>query len=322
MLNKNSRVDKLNAAGINTGKYFSVNLPEGLAPGATICLMIDENGSPVMVSNANNDTDPVYSQIIKDGYVRNTKLYRRFVMAQMFRMLNYKTTHVYPLGVTEVDGGFHKYLKDKVPYEYTLSMMLEEVRVLSKLEKRDNDAFVERSYFFSHRVIKSVLDDYMKQLNSHLTTLPRYKCKGVPYVKIKGQNIFEADLSKKVLRPLQLQINKVCSQKSYDKIYNELRKFVDQMISLPSDTPKSKSWIDAYKGAGAYYTLKNLLMYHNCKIYFHDGSSLEGVEAIKYLEPLLSLYCGHWWRMMGLLKKVIKDNNFDFDARMKEIYGQ
>ena len=80
MLNKKERMEKLNNAGINTSKYFTVDLDNG----TKIHLIIDEeNGVCKQVK------DPIMNTIIEDGYVRNTKLHRRFVMAQMFHMLNY-----------------------------------------------------------------------------------------------------------------------------------------------------------------------------------------------------------------------------------------
>ena len=39
MLNKNERMEKLNAMGVNTGKYFSVDLDNG----TKIHLIIDDN---------------------------------------------------------------------------------------------------------------------------------------------------------------------------------------------------------------------------------------------------------------------------------------
>ena len=36
---------------------------------------------------------------------------------------------------------------------------------------------------------------------------------------------------------------------------------------LPKDTPKCAAWKDAYKGAGSYYTLLNLVRFHGCGIY-------------------------------------------------------
>ena len=94
MMNKNERMGKLNLAGVNTGKYFNIDLPNGLKPGATISLVINENGEPMVIADSYDvntvmSSDYIANQIISDGYVRNTKLHRRFVMAQMFNMLNY-----------------------------------------------------------------------------------------------------------------------------------------------------------------------------------------------------------------------------------------
>ena len=46
------------------------------------------------------------------------------------------------------------------------------------------------------------------------------------------------------------------------------------MIRLPYDTKKSKVWIDAYKGEGAYYTMKNLVLFHNCNFFDDNGNPL------------------------------------------------
>ena len=84
-MNKNDRMNRLNNAGIDTSKDFNIELPKGLKAGSTISVMINENGEPVITNVP--ATDVITNQIIEDGYVRNTKLHRRFVMAQMFQML-------------------------------------------------------------------------------------------------------------------------------------------------------------------------------------------------------------------------------------------
>ena len=63
MMNKNERMEKLNAMGINTGKYFTVNLPDGLAKNSTITLAINEDGEYTVI-NAN---DVIANQIIEDS---------------------------------------------------------------------------------------------------------------------------------------------------------------------------------------------------------------------------------------------------------------
>jgi hypothetical protein len=308
MMNRNERMEKLNGMGVDTSKYFNFNLPEGLKPGATISLVISEDGKPVFVGG----DDVVRNQIIADGYVRNTKLHRRFVMAQMFHMLNYVSW----------DGKEHGYsacLRNRFDYKYTLDMMIEEVRVLSKLEGRDNDSFVERGHFFTKEVVVAVLNDYLDKLKKHVDSLPSKNCKGVPYKTVKGVNIFNADLDKKLYRPIRDRIYRVQRSSNYEHMYSELMAFMRySFVKLPHNTPKSKAWVDAYKGEGAYYTLKNLIMFHDCAIeYKYEVYRREA--AMQQLKYKLDEYKGEGYRMFALMKKVIEDNNFDFNKRMAEL---
>lgn len=309
MLNKNARMEKLNQAGINTGKYFSIDLPNGLKPGAKISLIINENGDPVFMPE-----DNIANQIVEDGYVRNTKLHRRFVMAQMFALLNgysYRTR----------EYGYNACLRDNYGYDYTLTMMFEEVKVLSKLEVRDKESFDERSHFFTQDVVVAVLEDYLERVKAYVENLPNHKCKGVPYKKVKGVNIFNDDIKQKVYNPIVRDINRIKTAKNYNEIYKYMSNFMKNRIKLRFDTAKSKVWIDAYKGEGAYYTLKNLIMFHDCGIESGD-SFYEGTGAMNILKSKLNEYQGEGWRMFALMKKVIADNNFDFNKRMKEVYNK
>jgi hypothetical protein len=309
MLTKNKRMNKLEAAGIKTGKYFTVDLENG----TKIHLIIDENGNPVRVDSKEND--PLLNEIIESGYVRNTRLHRRWVMAQMFQMLNY----------VSYDGrsrGYNVYLRTRYGYDYTLKMMLEEVRVLSKLETRDKETFLEREHFFNRQTVAAVLEDYLVELKKYVDKLPIKKCKGVPYKKVKGTNIFVADFDKKLYYPVRSYATQVRCAKDYNKVYNVLKSFMKNMVKLPYDTRKSKAWIDAYKGAGAYYTLKNLVMFHDCKLETENHGIISGVMAVDYLNRMLDKYKGEYYRMFALMKKTIEINNFDFKKRMKEIYNK
>ena len=303
MLNKNERMAQLNKSGVDTSKYFTVNLENG----TTITLMIDENGNPTKVN------DVIANQIIEDGYVRNTKLHRRFVMAQMFHALNYKSWN----GRKE---GYNEYLK-RFGIKYEFDMMFEEIRVLSKLEVRDTETFLERSHFFTKDVIVKTMEDYVTELENYIGRLETKNCKGVPYKRVRGKDIFEVDLEKKVYSTFRRYIHQVKWADNYGYIYRMVKGFMDEMITLPYQTPKSKAWTDAYKGAGAFYTLKNLVMFHKCGIEI-DGRMVYGAAAVSVLNKRLNEYQGEGWRMFALMKKVIADNNFDFQARMAEIYNK
>lgn len=305
MMNRNERMEKLNQAGINTSKYFTVDLDNG----TKIHLIIDENGQHVVVNG--KEPDPIAEQIFANGYVKNTKLHRRYVMAQMFYMLNYKS-------YDGKDEGYTGCLNRTYGYQYTFDMMLEEVRVLSKLEKSDKESFEERSHFFTKEVVVEVACDYIEKLKAYVDSLSEKKCKGVPYKRIKGQNIFVVDLDKKLYRPLMSKILYIRYATNYNSLYKALDSFMESMIKLPFETRKSKVWVDAFKGEGSYYTLKNLIMFHNCAI-DDNGNELTGIAAKYYLNLMLDDYQGEGWRMFALMKKVIIDNNFDYSNRMHEL---
>lgn len=311
MMNRNERMEKLNKAGINTDKYFTLNVNEAIPAGAKIHIVVDENGNYVP-----KVVDEIANQIIENGYVRNTKLHRRFVMAQMFQMLNYTS-------MFDGDKGYNAYLRRMYSYDYTLQMMLEEVRVLSKLEIKDEESFNERSHFFTKEVVIEVLCDYVEKLRDYIDQRPTKKCKGVPYKVVKRENIFVADLNKKIYRPLMSKIVYIKAARSYTTLYSLLKDFMRNVIKLPYDTPKSRAWIDAFKGEGAYYTLKNLVMFHDCGIITEPYNVVvRETDAVSYLNKKLDEYQGEGWRMFALMKKVIEDNNFDFNKRMQEIYNK
>ena len=312
MLNKKERMEKLNKAGLDTSKYFTLDVSEDIPAGAKIHIVVDKDGNyiPEVISEKN---DTILEQIIEDGYVRNTKLFRRFVMAQMFSALNY-------VSYDGKDKGYHACLRNHYSYDYTLKMMLEEVKVLSKLETRDVESFEERSHFFTKEVIITVLEDYIEKLKEYVDNLPNRNCKGVPYKRVKGTNIFNADLDKKVYAPLGYIVLEIKYAKDYTAIHKALSKFVRDAIKLPYNTPKSKVWIDTFKGEGAFYTLKNLVMFHDCKIcYGNMGYSCTGMEAMDYLDEKLDEYKGEGWRMFALMKKVIADNGINTKTYISEI---
>ena len=225
--------------------------------------------------------------------------------------------------LVRVDGrkeGYNEALK-RFGIQYEFDMMLEEIRVLGKLETRDTATFIERSHFFTKDVIKKTMEDYVEELKNYVDKLPNKNCKGVPYKRIKGRDIFVVDLQKKVYSPLEREINRLQYATNYNEIYGVVRSFMNDMIHLPYNAPKSKAWIDAYKGEGAFYTLKNLVMFHGCGIKVDKFDVKFEIDAVAYLNQKLGEYKGEGWRMFALMKKVIKDNNFDFHKRMNEIYN-
>lgn len=301
MKNRIARMEILQANGNTTTNYLSMNL----------------------VSDFDNFTeldDEMFKEIFEDGYVKNTKLHRRWVMAQTFRALNFHGRIWTRYGWREVEG-WNEYVNNRYSHNYQYTMMEEELKVLCALETKDIDSFNERSKFFTKDVVVAACEDYMVKLKRYVGECTVKKCKGEPYVKVVNENIFMKDLNKKLYRPILKAIDNLHKAENYTELYKALQKFNKTKKKMPYETAKSTAWKDAFKGAGAYYTLKNLIMFHDCRVI--DGNTVYSLEdSIKDLNDKLVEYEGYGWKMHGYLKKVIADNGFDFQARMRELNSE
>lgn len=291
-MKKNERMEILKNNGVDTSKYFTLLVNETIPAGTKINISIDNfvNATPNVYSSIAN-------QIVEDGYVKNTKLHRRFVAAHYMRML-------------ESSEGWHGYLNSHYGYMYQFDMMFEEVRVLSKLEKKDKETFDERRQFFTFEVINRVLDDYIRAVKKHINSLKVKKCHGRPYVSISGfGGVFVDEIDRRVLNPIETAARLCRNNKTYGNLYDSLMVFKRVMIKLPYETRKSKNWVDAFQGEGAFYTLKNLIMFHDVELYY-DGRFYDKYNAMEILNNLAGRYEGY--QMNALLKETIKMNDFNF----------
>ena len=282
---KNNRMETLKNNGVDTGRFFTLVVNETIPAGTKINISIEEN-------------EGIVKQIIEDGYVRNTKLHRRFVAAQYMRML-------------ESEYGWHDYLNRNYGYMYQFDMMIEEVRVLKEIAKRDVNTFGERSQFFNYATVMQVLADYRKDMIKYVEGLPKKKCKRQPYVYVNGfGNVFVADIKARVYDPIDAAINKCRTCNTFDKMYDALVVFKSRMIKLPYYTKKSKAWVDAFQKEGAFYTLKNLIMFHDVELAYGNVICTGSENSMEKLNELVKMYEGY--KMHALLKKTIEVNNFNF----------
>lgn len=293
--NRNERVETLQAAGIDTAEFFSLNVDS-----------VNDQATDVSTS-----TEEIYA----NGYVRNTQLHRRWVMAQMFRMMNYNHA-------ASGTRGYISCLNRSFPYKYQFTMMLEEIRVLSKLEVSDRESFEERSSFFTKDVVVATCKDYIQNLKTYIESRKTKRCQGRPYKTVKGKHYFVDEINNKVRGPIKNALIKVERAENYAQLYNALKKFNSKMIKLPDNTSKCTEWKRAYQGAGSFYTMKNMIMFHDCYVKnFDTNTILTREESLEFINKKRVDWVGNQHRMFGLLKDLIGSNNFNFYARMSEIYS-
>lgn len=288
------RLEILKKAGVDTGNLFAMG-------DEMVVRVVD--GIPVQVY----DDDPIYELIEKGGHVPERRLFRRWVMAQMFRNLRLMKGR---------NWNFTRCLQLH-GYEYSWKMLVEEIRVQKRLlDSGDLENFYERNRFFNSAVVLDMMDDYLDDLKKYVDDLKVKRCKGVPYKTIKGTHIFVDHIPAKVFYPLNSARNRVkVDACDINSLYNYLKKFNDARVHMKWETKMSKSFVDAYKAAGAFYTMKNLIMFHGCK-FREKGKFTSMARSLQILTKHSKDY--NDWRLLGIMKDFIEDNNISIEGKIAE----
>jgi hypothetical protein len=297
------RIEALRAAGVDVSNLFAM---QGANGGE--CIASNKNGRLIVL----DDDDPIFRQITIQGDVPNRRLFRRWVMAQMFRMMACKDYRCgEPVGVTE--------MVHRLGYEYQWKMLLDELRAQMKMEKVDPENFADRNRWFNAGVVAAMAEDYVKRLKERIDSLKTKKCKGIPYKRVGGRNIFVADFEAKIYRPLQTAVYGIRNAKDAARLYTAAGKFNDMRIKMPYGTPQCKEWVNAYKGAGAFFTMQNLIRFHGCTAVNDKGRRLDKYHSLAFLSSKSEAYKdGGGWRLLAVLKKMLDDNNIDIEKKMAE----
>jgi len=290
-----SRLDILKRMGVDISNYVS---------------LIDKNGEEhiakksgrTFVELAGCELREVEDVIRKAGYIANRRLWRRWIMAQMFHALR--------------GGDFTGEIRRK-GYMYQFRVLAEELRTLSILWKRDAECYNERKVFFTKNVVLDFANDHLKKVTKYCENLRVRKCKGVPYVKVHGKNIFVKDLKKVVYQPIREAIKAMEMSTNPGGLYCSFLMLEKAAVKLPWETTFSPAWMDAFKGAGSYYTLKNLILFHNFKLRGDRGRFFSTTDSMELLKAKVKDYDGAFWRLLALLKAAIAYNKYDFEADMK-----
>ena len=309
------RLEALKAAGVDVSKYFPLGDDQ---------LIKIENGAAVPVDMDDATIDAVGKKIFEGGYVSNWKLFRRWVMSQMFHMLRQMETDKL---------AFNEVLQRK-GYEYQWRILEDELYAQVKMsEHGDLDNVGARNRWFNGDVASDMATDYISKLRKYVDDnliynvkkdkdgnekkTYKHTCKGNPYVRLQNKDIFVSDLEKKVYTPLREIANEMAAVPTYKQLYDAVHKFNKNRKHLAWDTKQSDAFISAYKGSGAYYTMRNLIMFHGAR-FLKGGRKMSEVNSLKELESKAKLYDEEGWRMLGVLKQLIKESGIDIQGKMDE----
>ena len=302
--NAKARIEALKAAGVDTSNYFPM--------GEDMVIKVVD-GVPTQVL----DDDPIFQYITKGGYLNHYKLYRRWVMSQMFHILK---------DMNRKDMSFNAIIQHR-GYEYQWKVVENELYAQMKMEKNiDLQSLSGRAMWFNSDSVAMMAEDYVRSLKDYIDGALTYRidkkgvrkfkhtCKGAPYIRLGSECIFVADVQKKVFDPLQKAIKAIKNSKTATELYVNVFKFNRQRKSLKWDTKQSDAFINAYKGSGSYYTMRNLIMFHGAR--FKGAPTQE--ESLLLVEENAKEYIYEGWRMLGVLKQLIADSGISVEGKIRE----
>ena len=230
---------------------------------------------------------------------------------------------------------FNEVLQHK-GYEYQWRMLENELYAQMKMcDHKDYENTKARNRWFNGCVAHDMAIDYINKLRSYIDdkciyTVKKDKdgnkkktykhtCKGNPYIRLQNENIFVADLDRKVYNPLRDLANKMGAVPTYTykELYDTVREFNKKRKHLAWDTKQADAFITAYKGSGSYYTMRNLIMFHGAR-FMKNGRKMSETNSLKELESKAKLYDEEGWRMLGVLKQLIKESNIDIQGKILE----
>lgn len=307
------RIEALKAAGVDTSNYFTLGDEQ-------VVKAVD--GAIITVTDDVQMIDAIGKKIVEGGYISNWSLFRRWVMAQMFRYLR----------EMEERGKYFNELLQRHGYEYQWQMLERELYAQMKMEKHgDKENLEMRNMWFDGATASAMATDYIVKLQDYIeknliyrttaygTKKYKHTCKGNAYIRLQNKNIFVSDLQKKVYAPLDAMAKRMRYTTSLSELYKIVCEFNRTRKRFTRDTKQANAFIDAYKGSGAYFTMRNLIMFHKARFY-KDGKFLSEEKSLVELEKkateCIDIY--EPWRMLGILKQLIKDNNISIKGKIAE----
>nr|DAM05756.1 MAG TPA: hypothetical protein [Caudoviricetes sp.] len=303
------RMEALKSAGVDVSNYYTLGADK---------LVRIEKGEAIPVDLDDVAVDAVGKKIVEGGYVNNWKLFRRWVTAQIFGMLR---------DMKSGKKSFNELLQRK-GYEYQWRMLENEFHAQAKMQENgDTENLSKREIFFNECTFSGMVDDYIEKLKAYVndnlifrkdkngcnTKEYKHRCKGVPYVRLNNKNIFVADLMKKVYVPLYKIARDGFDTMNRRELYNLVKKFNKIRKHLAWETKQSDTFISAYKGAGSYFAMRNLIMFSEARFTGKsEAASLRKIDtdAAKYGAD------EEGWRMLGVLKQLIAESNISIDGKL------
>ena len=246
-----------------------------------------------------------FSRMMEDGYVFNPYIHRRWLPKQYRKLMK-------DAGMPILLQEFYEYIRDYFSNKYWLKFVDDELNKLINLNRYDVKAFKERSQFFTVDIIKKLYVDYVSGFLEEAEKLRnisyfvdyffvRYRdyCFVVP---VKYCNRM-TDGAYKINNLYFDKLEDAKSRIENAMVYSEIKAGIEILDELgvlkhfhdiPLNDETKGRLIYAYIEEGAYYTIKDALMFRGAT--FKGKTSVEGCQLLKHTliecTPLLFyFYC-------------------------------
>lgn len=276
-------------------------------------------------------------KIEESGYLDVNGIVRRWVPSQCLAMVYYK-------------GGFHENLKAR-GVDYSWKVLIDDLNKQSKLHiNHDMEGYADRNRWYNSKIAYAMARDYYNALCYHINTMKQRSHEGRSYIKLqcwlnngKGIHVdelpmFRAQIEKAIARIKNTKTPKTLLDAviSFDRMIRQRIKFSPKEICI--------EFANAYKAAGAYYTIKDLIMFEGCRLQVDDQGSVDQIsywdarngrkrkfaeteESLEALERKASAIVqdgvdDYGYMMLGLLKEFLEYNKFDFSATQNKWHEQ
>lgn len=266
----NRRTDMASAlqkAGIDTEGFLSLRLHQSLLPeGSELIVQIrDKQTGELLTINLNDENDRIfgqnsrfYGQMMTDGNIFNPYIHRRFIAAQFYRLV-----------VRHGIDGMRDAVAREYDWKYAIDQVKKECHKLANLERHDRAAFAERSMFFTLDAIVSILFDYVQQVHVEIDRAALNASgsrSSAVYIHKSGY------VERSHIRPMKYRFTKLAADAAACRSYAELDKLLEafDFMELNRRIRLPESFVTPFVNAGAFYTLKNAIMFQNKRLYRND----------------------------------------------------
>ena len=278
-----SRRDTLANAGINSDQYLSMRIDKEFIPdGAEIVIQVrDKETGEVHYVPFNQAMDDCfgknsqfYKQEMSDGHIFNPYIHRRWLPAQFRR-------NIREAGY----NGIYDYVKRCYNWNYVVRFLKQECWKLAMLQRRDPEAFRERSVFFKLDDMRVILGEYVLVIKNMLSEAERNLERNNSYCARNNQQthiyIYGMGMVKKEhIRPIRYRYDRFLDAVNRAYSYADLSRLLNdfEFDKAERNIPSTERFAHCFIESGAFYTLKQMIMF--------EGLSLGGRNVKEDLDLL------------------------------------